>query len=394
MASTDPDSIGARIAAYRKLRHLTQRALAERASISYSLMFQIEQGRREVTPTVCAALARALSVSVPDLTGQPYVDALRQDQLDSLIQPIREAIDLYDLGADPDLPIRAEAELITAASRMCGLIRAGDLRSATAELAGLIAETTSAAYVQPSDQLWQALASNYRSAYDVATKLGFHDLSALALDRMAWASERASDAVSASTRQYLRSLAYLRAGQYRTGQRIAEAGRQLAKQADTGVDRQAVTGQLHLGSAVLAARAGNGDEADEHLAAAERIAAQAGEIHRVRWLTFGPTNVTVHRASALVDQSRYREALQVASTITVPTDWPRSRTAHHYAEIARAYLWTNRADAAFRSLLQARTLAPQQSRHSSAVRETMLGIVRAHRKAPDTVTGFATWLGI
>ncbi|MEY9949916.1 helix-turn-helix domain-containing protein [Kitasatospora sp. GAS1066B] len=394
MANPDPDSVGARIAAFRKVRHFTQRGLADRANISYSLMFKIEQGDKPASPPVLATLARALSVSVADLTGQPYLDALCQDQLDGLIQPIREALDLFDLGADADLPIRSIQQLTADADRMCGLIRGGDLRTVAAELAGLIAEITSAAYTAPDDRLWQALASTYRSAYDIAHKLGFHDLSALALDRMAWASERASDAVSASTRQYLRSLAYLRAGQYRTGMRIAEAGRQLATQAADGLEREAVTGQLHLGSAVLAARAGQRDEAEQQLAAADRIANKVGEIHRVRWLTFGPTNVSVHRTSALIDQCLYLEALQVASTITVPTDWPASRTARHHAEIARALLWTNKHDAAFQNLLRARELAPQQSRHSPTVRETMFAIVRARRTVPDSITGFAAWLGI
>lgn len=394
MASPDPDSIGARIAACRKLRHLTQRGLAERASISYSLMFQIEQGAKSASSAVLAALARALSVPVADLTGQPYLEELRQDQLDGLIQPIREALDIYDLGADPEVTARSARDLIGHADRMCGLIRGGDLRTAATELPGLIIETTTAAHSTADDRLWAALASTYRSAYDVATKLGFHDLSSIALDRMAWASERASDAVSAGTRQYLRSLAYLRAGQYRTGMRLAEAGRQIAAQADPGLARAALTGQLHLGSAVLAARAGQRDEADSHIAEAGQIATQTGEIHRVRWLTFGPTNVAVHHTSALVDQCLYAEALDVAKTITVPTDWPASRAAHHHAEIARAQLWTGRAPAAFRSLLTARELAPQQSRHSPAVRDTMAGIVRAQRSTPDTVASFAAWLGM
>ncbi|MFF7631633.1 helix-turn-helix domain-containing protein [Kitasatospora sp. NPDC008050] len=125
MANPDPDSVGARIAAFRKVRHLTQRGLADRANISYSLMFKIEQGDKPASPPVLAALARALSVSVADLTGQPYVDALCQDRLDGLIQPIREALDLFDLGADDDLSIRSIQELVADADRMCGLIRGG-----------------------------------------------------------------------------------------------------------------------------------------------------------------------------------------------------------------------------------------------------------------------------
>ncbi|GAA1994378.1 helix-turn-helix domain-containing protein [Kitasatospora viridis] len=394
MASPDPDSIGIRIAATRKVRQLTQRALAERADISYSLMFQIEQGRKPASSTVLAALARGLSVSVADLTGQPYLEELRADQLDGLIQPIREALDLYDLGVDPDVAVRHLPEVLAHADRLCALVRAGDLRTASTELPGLITEMTTAAHSATDSRIWSALASTYRSAYDVATKLGFQDLASIALDRMAWASERASDAVSASIRQYLRSLSYLRAGHYRTGMRLAEAGRRLATQADPGIEREAVTGQLHLGSAVLAARAGQSDEVAEHIELAGRIADGTGEVGRIRWLTFGPTNVAVHHASALIDQCLYAEALDVARTITVPPDWPASRAAHHHAEIARAQLWSGRPGPAFQGLLKARELAPQQTRHSPMVRDTMASIVRAQRTIPNTVSNYAAWLGM
>jgi hypothetical protein len=145
---------------------------------------------------------------------------------------------------------------------------------------------------------------------------------------------------------------------------------------------------------VLAARAGRRDDASEHIAAAGRIADKTGEVHTVRWLTFGPTNVAVHHTSALIDQCLYRDALAMAATITVPQDWPASRTAHHRAEIARAQLWTGHPGAAFRSLLAARELAPQQSRHSPIVRDTMVGIVRSQRSTPDTISSFAAWLGM
>jgi hypothetical protein len=40
------------------------------------------------------------------VTGQPYAAELRADELDVLIRPIREALDVYDLGADPDITPR------------------------------------------------------------------------------------------------------------------------------------------------------------------------------------------------------------------------------------------------------------------------------------------------
>ncbi|CAN3978220.1 Transcriptional regulator [Kitasatospora purpeofusca] len=394
MTDLTPDTVGKRIKQIRKLRHMTQTELALKAKISASHMAQVEQGKRQAGPAVLASIARALSVPPADLEGRPYLEELRRDQLDGLIQPIRESLDIFDLGADPDVAPRPTEQLVDHTDRLCRLIRGSDLRSAAAELPGLITETTTAAHSRDDRRLWQALAMQYRSGYDIASKLGFQDLASISLDRMGWAAERASDAVTGAIRQYNRALAYLRAGQYRTGIRIAELARETAELADPGLDRDAVTGQVHLGIAVLAARSSDTAAVDGNLAAAERISGRTGEVPEVLWLSFGPTNVAAHRASCLIDQALYHEALQVARSIEIPASWPASRAAHHHAEVARALLWTGKGDAAFRRLLDARHLAPQQSRHSSTVRETMAGLLRAQRRLPESMSNFASWIGM
>ena len=385
---------GGRIAQTRKLRHLTQTGLAQAAGVSASHLSHIEQGHRQASPTVLAAIARALSVPLADLTGQPYLQELRRDHLDGLIQPLREALDIYDLGADPDVAPRSAQALEKHADMLCRLIRASDLRTVSAELPPAIVETTTAAHATDERRTWQTLASLYRSAYDVSSKLGFHDLASIALDRSGWAAERASDAHLAAVRQYSRALTYLRAGDYRTGMRIAEIARTTAEQADEGAARDAVTGQVHLATAVLAARAQDRDTVTAEIAAADRLAASTGEIPQELWLSFGPTNVAVHHVSVLIDQTRYAEAITLAQEIHAPADWPASRAAHHHAEVARAQLWMGTADAAFRRLLRARHLAPQQTRLSPVVRETIVGVVRASRIGTDAVASYAKWVGV
>jgi transcriptional regulator with XRE-family HTH domain len=394
MPAEDVDGVGARIARLRKLRHFTQVGLAAQARVSQGMISQVERGRKQPSPAVVAAIARALSVPVTDLTGQPYLAELRQEQLDGLIQPIREALDVYDLGADPQLEPRPLDALAADAERMCRLVRAADLRTVAAELPALLTETTSTVHAAPSDRAWSTLASAYRSSYDIATKLGFFDLASIALDRMAWAAERGSDPGLAALRQYLRALGYLRAGQFRTGRRLADIGQKTAALAPPDRTRDAITGQMHLGAAVLAARDMDGDTAMEHIKEAKRIAERTGEATHIHYLSFGPTNTAVHHASILIEQHHYAEALAVAKTIRVPEDWPASRAAHHHAEIARAQLWTGRTDAAFRSLLTARRLAPQQTRYSPTVRATAYDLQRAKRATTDTLANFVAWLGM
>jgi transcriptional regulator with XRE-family HTH domain len=367
--------------------------LSDLSHVSYSTLTKVEQGAIPPSHSVVGALARALSVPLTELTGQPYFEELRQDQLDGLIQPIREALNIYDLGPDPDVTPRPTGELETHAEQLCALVRATDIKQVAAALPGLIREATTTAHISPSDRHWRLLASTYRTAYDVTTKLGFADLCTVALDRMDWAAQRASDPVLSGMRQYLRALAYLRASDYRTGKRLIRLGMSALEQAEANRLRDVVTGQLHLGAAVLAGRDKDKGTAEGHLEEAERIAASTGPAEQVHWLSFGPTNVGTHRVSVLAELDLYPEAVQTARAMTIPADWPASRLAHHFAEVAWAEMWTGHTEASFKSLQQARKLAPQQTRYHPTVRETYAGLESAKRRMPNTFSNFGAWLG-
>lgn len=385
---------GARIARVRKRRGLTQQGLAAISAVSYSTITKVEQGNLPASPAVVGALARALSVPVAEMNGQPYLEELRQDKLDELIQPIREALDVYDLGADPEVTPRPAEELAQHAEALCELVRHTDLKRVASELPGLITEVTTAAHQAQNRRLWQVLSSTYRTAYDVTTKLGFIDLCTVALDRMGWAAQKASDPVLAGMRQYMRALVYMRAADYRTGQRLVRDGLLVLEQGESGVARDAARGQLHLGAAVLSARSRDGDTADGHLVEAEQIANRIGSVERVHWLAFGPTNVRVHRVSALAERDLYDDAVREAHGLHIPHSWPRSRVGHHHAEVARAQMLTNRPEDAFRSLTVARRSAPQQTRYHPLVRETYAGLAAARRRQPQSFSGFGAWLGM
>lgn len=393
MHALPEDHTGVRIARLRRERHLTQRALSDLAGIPYSTLTKTEQGVLPATPHVIAACARAMRVEVSTVVGQPYVLELRADELDVLIRPIREALDVYDLGPDPDIRARSHTELRTDAEQLCADVRAGDIKKAATNVAGLIEEATTAAHAHGSTEGWLTLASFYRTSYDVAAKLGFPDLAQLSLARMDWAAQRGSNAVLGGLYQYFRALTYLREGKYRTGQRLVTLGLSTLEQSEETRERQVVTGQLHLGGAVMSGRAHDETRALSHLAEAERIAGDTGEAVKMHWLAFGPTNVKVHRVSVLAELDEYGKAVEATDGLTIPEDWPRSRTSHHYAEVARAQMWTGKTDASFKSLVLARKTAPQQAKYHPTVRETYAGLEAAHRRLPDSFLSYGSWLG-
>lgn len=393
MHALPQDHTGTRIARLRRERHLTQRALAELADVPYSTLSKVEQGVIPASPHVIAACARGMRVDVATIQGQPYATELRADELDVLIRPIREALDVYDLGADPEIRPRGPERLRHDAEQLCATVREGEIKNAAARVSGLIEEATTAAHTADTREGWLTLASFYRTAYDVAAKLGYPDLAQLSLARLDWAAQRGSDAVFGGMYQYLRALTHLREGKYRTGRRLVDLGLSTLEQAEPSHQRQVVTGQLHLGAAVLAGRAHDEEQARTHLGEAERIADRTGEAVEVHWLAFGPTNVVAHRVSVLAELDQYGAAVEAAGTARIPKEWPNSRVSHHYTEVARAQLWTGKLDGAFQSLLKARKAAPQQAKYHPMVRETYAGLEAAHRRLPESFLSYGSWLG-
>ena len=394
MPTLDDDHTGARIKEQRKLARLTQRELADRLPYSYSLLTQVECGARPATSDFVAAVAHALKVDVTILTGQPYVTELQRDRLAELVRPIREALDLYDLGVNPDLRARTPAELIAAADRLCAEVRATHLRNAARALPGVIAELTHTAWATPSTELWQALASTYRTAHDITVKLGYYDLSAVSLDRMAWAAERASDPCLGAVRQYMRALVYFREGEYVIGQRLISSGHGIVSAADPSREVLAVTGQLHLGASVIAARARQTSTVVNHISEARQIARRIGDASDIHWLSFGPTNVALHRMSAAVEMRHYDAALTQSRRIALPPALATSRRAHFFIDRARTEMETGHTEAALRSLVDARHAAPEQTRYHPGARETISGLVHLARRTPDTLNHMASWVGL
>lgn len=386
---------GRRIADLRKINDMTQVALADATSFSVSLVAQVETGKKPASAAFVAACARAFRVDIGVISGQPYQADLRADHLEQLIDPIREGLDWYDIGpADPQLRPRDTTVLAAVADDMCAKVRAGQLRTVAEMLPAVMQEATAAAYSEGTSDAWGVLGTVYRNAYDVSTKLGYQDLAAIALDRMDFAGQRASDPVLSALRQYMRALVHLRTAKYSMGDRLVQAGLRILEQAPDGTERTAMTGQLHLGAAVIAARAGNRDTALAHLDQAHLAAARTGEVPKLRWVSFGPTNVDAHRVAVLSELRDYNGAVETAGAMRVPGDWPASRSGRHFVEVATAQLWTGRNGDSFKSLLKARKVAPQQTRYDFTVRETVAALVRAQRSTPDTLSNLAQWVGI
>ncbi|MFD1828308.1 MULTISPECIES: helix-turn-helix domain-containing protein [Streptomyces] len=394
MPPFDDEHIGIRIAAQRKRAGLTQQGLAQRIPYSYSLLRHVESGHKSASPQFVAAVTRALGIDTAALTGQ-HSPSPRPGRVTSLVQPVREALDLFDLPPDPHLPTAPPQELAAAAEALCRDVRGARLYQAATALPALLADLTAACREHPTTELWRALASACRSAHDVTTKLGCYDLATVALDRMGRAAEHAGDPLLGAIRQYKRALSYRsRDAEHRIGLRMVAAGHEMLRQTGESTESLAVAGQLHLGAAVIAARAGDRGAVESHLERAGEIARRTGEVGSVHWLSFGPANVGAHEVFARLELRQYDEALAAARAVRPPHGWAASRRAALLVDRARAEMETGRAEAALASLAKARELAPQQTRFHPRVRETVNGLLNLRRRSPDALTRMAAWVGV
>ncbi|MFJ9777221.1 helix-turn-helix domain-containing protein [Kitasatospora sp. NPDC101157] len=383
MAPPNSISIGQRIKAWEDVRGFSHLQLARLAGVSYSLLTKVVSGAKPATPEFINAIARALGIGAEDLNpAATYSDGMPADPLASLMGPIRTALDLFDLPPREGVRPRSIGALRAAVKQVNVLAQAADYRPMCQILPGLIAELHCAANEftgEQQKQAWGLLAEASRCGHSVGIAIGMSDLSAMALSRMDWAAQRAGDRAPGlrAARSYLRVTAYLRTGDLEACRRLQDAGRAHLDGTDAGTPGALVArGQLHLGSAVVAARAHDVDLMHHHLNEAERIADVTGETSDFS-LHFGPTNVRVHRVMTLVESGQHHQAVTAGRTVHFPAGWAPTRIGHHHIDLARANLWLARPEAALNHLDAAYEVAPQQASRHPLVKETVTGLARA-----------------
>lgn len=394
-------SVGRRIKAIRNQRGLTQHGLALKAHISYSCLTKVESGHAAASPTVTAACARALRVPVTDLTGQPYFDTLKADQLEQLVAPLRHAV------ANPmhpgDTPARPLVEIRRDIRTLDESRLRGEYMSIGAQAPALIDELLSfvdgAAPGEEREAGYGQLAMTYRLANNFAHKLGFLDLALLALDRMEQAAARGADPLLPVMICHYRSNYFLHHGGYEIGLRDVEAmERMLEEPVRRGDDRAlSALGTMQLKGAVLHSRrrrpTSTADVA-ERIGEARRIARTLEGKPDPYGLIFDRHNVEIHATSTSLDLGDVGGAAEHGESLRLPAGWALNRAGHHYMDMGRAYEKIGRREEALASLHEARTAAPAQTRYHPTTRETVLALLRGRGKPSPRLVAFARWVGV
>lgn len=391
----DQGGIGPRIAEARKLAGLTQNGLAMLVPCSKSLVSQVERGSKPVTPWFIAAVARALRVDVTELTGQPYRRSTgRADQVHASIPAIRIALNHWDVPPDLEAEPRDLRALDDDVRRVAALLDRIDYVELGKRLPGLIEELSAVLHDSEGAKrraVAEMLMHAFVAAKSVAYRLGYVDLTSVAVDRAASAARESGDPQLLAYAAEERAQVFFGSGAYRAGLTFLDrARREFGALISDNEPGMAILGSMHLRSAILAARLrSRGGDAWEHLELAREYASRIGRDTGHYGLSFGPGNVRIHEVAAAIELEDPDEALRRNDGFVPPQALPPERSSHHYIDVARVQLMAGRPDRALAALKRADRLSPQHTAYHPMARETVTGLLRAHTRVPEPLRSLA-----
>jgi transcriptional regulator with XRE-family HTH domain len=406
---SQPVDIAANIRNTRIARDLTQRQLAAKLHVSAHHLGRIERGERDVTPALMAAVATALGVDLNTISGQPYDrEGPRRDPAHAHIPLIRTCLTYWDVPPERLAGPRDLAALRADVIEVEDLRRDARYRKLGERLPDLLEEITLACHQMSGSRRLEAfglLSRLYFATHSLTYKLGYSDLSAVVEERLRWSAWQSQDPLMAAIASYARTNSMLCVGTYDVGLHLMDRVR--AELDSSGSDevsarpRMNAYGGTHLRSAILAARANRSSEAWSHIDAARQIAVRLRTAEPARrggaadnLLTFGLGNTDIHAVAVAVELGDGPDAIARADDLVLPRGLPKTRYGHHFLDLSRAYLWQGDRGRAQRALERARGFAPSQTRHHPTTHEVTRMLVRQQRRANESLTRFAEWVGV
>ncbi|MCF3101409.1 helix-turn-helix transcriptional regulator [Streptomyces roseoverticillatus] len=405
--------IGQRISELRHVRQLTTRQLAAKVNISVSFLEKIERGARNPSPGLIPRLAEALGVGPDQITGQPYMNGTEtEEQAQAVIPELRRILLTYDNPDDLPAAPRPLAALAAEMDHVVQMRQDGRYVPMGPLLPGLLSELTHIALTSRGQEQQRAfwwLARGYRATNSLAHKMGYHDLSFTAIERVRWAAGQSGDPLMQVTAAYLKAGAMVRVGTFSSARRVLEG---LLDEVERLSPEQCMTdahlalqGAVLLKLAILEARDRRSDSdsrARARLDEARQHAEVLGSDTTHYEMSFGPTNLRIHEVAALIDSGDTEQALarlrewgteEDRDEWEVPASFAGERASHHYIDVAAARLAEGDRTGAHRDLLQARRIAPTHTRYHPTTRATAATLARLDRKNNDSIAGLARWAG-
>ncbi len=403
--------IGRRVAYWRTRRKMSQQVFADRLGKSKSWVDKVERGVRRLDKfSVVYEIADVLQLDVQLLMGREPErrpdNVVCVDQIE--VEEIRAALERYDqisafFYAPPEpMPLEELRKAINHAWLTYQHARYGVLARALPKLL----RDAQAADIASVDTGQARLAAHllgqvYQISSSALRKLGEYDLAWLAADRSIAVAQRAGDRLLAGIATWRIGSALLALGRARPA---LEVNVNIANRLAPGVageavtaDRLSVYGTLLLQGALAAARIGDSATVRDLIAVADDAALALGGDHNHYWTSFGPTNVQLHRAAAMVELGEGRLAVEIHENLDMGAfaAMVPERRAHHHIDVARALAQVGDIARAGEMLLEGDRHAPLEIRCRPIAHELLSDILRRTRGAPtQALSDLAEQMGV
>ncbi len=385
----ESDSVGGRIARYRKIKGWTAKDLADKAGVGFDTMRKVEAGRSSPSTFWAGKVADALGIDVKKLYAEDSEDTQTLD----IVPVIRRTLAAVDL-MDEDLEPQSVSDLAPRVAQLGNWRRGARYRRIGEALPGLVDQLLVSAD-RHGEPVFGLLTDAYRAANTLAHKYGHSDLSMTAIERMLWSAGRSGDPLRVASVEYLKAATLARIGAQRQAMRLLDRSiADVEPLVASDTTAAAVLSTLHMRAGTVAATIGQADTSRSHLDEAERLAATIPDGMVVLDTVVGATNVQLHRIAAEVDLGEAGNALDIARNVRPPADYARERLTYYWVDTARAHLLAGDPDAAIEALMESKDAAPEHFRASGTVKAAVRATADQQRRASSSLRSLAAAAGI
>ncbi|MGH8903957.1 MAG: helix-turn-helix domain-containing protein [Egibacteraceae bacterium] len=391
----EDESIGERIAYWRKRRGLTQQVLSGHIGRSVPWLSRIERSDRTVERMAdLLALANVLKVDPGTLIGGIELPPNGGGPLDPPrgIIAVRRALMAVRL---PDREPLTTAVLRAEVEQARRLRSNGRYEAVATVLPGLIGAARAAA-TRDTPDAWSCLAAVYHMASRLAKTVGEVTLAWIAADRALSAAQRSGDPLLVAKAARGLAMALMGLGLIDEAASVCSDGADAVAPTDaTSLEGWSLWGSLHLTEAVSVARLDHSAQAWRLLGDARTAAERVGPGRNDYWESFGPANVGAHEVAVAMDSGDPVKALRLADRLEVAELPSPTRRARFCVDVACCQGLRRDDAAAVLQLCEAEGHAPELVRHSVQARELVRVCLRRERRSRTPwLRGLAERLGV
>ncbi|MFD4395482.1 helix-turn-helix domain-containing protein [Kitasatospora sp. NPDC058478] len=346
---------------------MTQEQLAEASGLSVATIRKAERNLGGSLQTLLR-ISAALHADVSVVLGQQAPRRAMHGADRAMMRELSRAVHDTAAGVGVDVQPPSPAELAAGLTAAWKAYRSGDFMGAGVRVAPVLREAAAALKAAPVDLGSTAagvLADAYRLAAYVANQFGARDLAYAGIGHAQHQADRAGDTVRSAMVASGRSWIYLRDARLDQAEETARTSYESIepRYGDRDLGMLATYGWHVTFAAVVAARRGDVDGADNLLSQGRAVAARMGRDVMVNGTAFGPATVAAQAIGISVSTSRPGRALCLFESIADMSSLTPSARNRMMLDVALAQAETRQSDTALDTLLEVCSAAPGWARH-------------------------------